>query len=303
MSYDVVIPLKSTNSEIVNNIKLLSDNPSVSKVLVGDAGIDSDILNEINKITNVVLIDQKHLTSQGTCIIDLIKNVSTEYFAYLHGDVTIPENWFQIMADNMGYSKFAECGRVYDYSIKHKEENITRVYPQSRPLSGSQFGEKSFFLEAVKDIEDDYLYRNEDLIIADLIDKQGGNYKIINETHHIHQIGYSRKNENIDGLTTVSVLNVPSNSNKDMYLFECQIRGIIKYCKPEKRYLINNVMYVVAVLKHFNKVEIIEDILNDKKTSFKWKMYIKFSSLYMFLFRLKKIIHFAKATNKEIMEK
>jgi len=299
MLYDVVIPLKSTNSLVVENLKEISRCSEVGRILIGDAGVDVHLIEEIRGINKIEVINQADIYSQGSCIIDLIRRVSTDYFVYLHGDVTLPENWFRVMAENLGSSKLAECGRVYQYSIRHEERHFQREYPSSRPLSGSQMGDTKFFLECTEHVDDDFLFRNEDLVFADLVDKNGGDYKIINQTHHFHQIGFDRINENIKPNSRLAYSRIPSQN--DVVLFKCQVQGILKYTRKKDWYMTENLIYALVVLKSFGESKFISDLLNEP--SYKaWHFTIRVHSLYCFIARFRKVFKTLIQSNRDIFE-
>jgi len=285
--YDVVIPLKSTNKLVVDNIIRVSDFHEVRKILIGDAGVESKVLTELSKIPKVKILQQRGFFSQGACIIDLVKNVETEYFVYLHADVVLPVDWFNVMREKLGNSMFAESGRKFDYSINHQASEMNRQYPLSRPNSGSQMGKTDFFLSVTKGVDDDFLFRNEDLVFADLVDQFGGNYKIINDTYHYHQIGYTRKNENISNNVELSFSTLPTKD--DIWLFECQAEGIIKYTKPRPN-LLHHLMLALSVLeKYGKKKDFTRKVL--KKEEYKlWHLHIRMYPIYFVKFRMKKIV-------------
>jgi hypothetical protein len=56
-----------------------------------------------------------------------------------------------------------------------------------RPFSGSQMGRKSKFDLVTSKIEDNYIYRTEDMIINKFVQDAGGKYGRVDETFHYHQ--------------------------------------------------------------------------------------------------------------------
>ena len=297
--YDVIIPLKSTNRLIIDNLRSISSFLEVKCIYIGDSGIDSLLRNEIESIAKVKIIDQSKFYSQGACIIDLIKHVDTKYFVYLHGDVTLPDDWFEKMRANLGNSKFAECGRVHKYNVEYSESILSREYPKARPLSGAQMGDTDFFIDATSCVDDDFLFRNEDLVFADLIQQRGGRYKIINQTYHVHQLGFNRVNENINSDTKVRLLSTPTA--KDLQLFRNQVEGIVKYSSPSQAHLRENVIYSIAVLKSLGDSEFLSELIK-KQNYKKWSFTIRLNSLFCFYFRLKKIYRVLRQTNRQIFE-
>lgn len=292
--YDVIIPLKSTNQLIIENVSAISYFKEVKNIYIGDSGISSEIIKCLSSINKVIIVDQKKIFSQGYCIIDLIKHVQTDFFAYLHGDVTLPSDWFTLMRQNIGRSTFAECGRIHLYDIKYEERLLSRTFPKHRPLSGAQFGKTDLFLSAVSKVDDDFLFRNEDLVFADLVKQNGGDYKIINQTHHYHQLGNNRVNENIKARMVLKTWSIPTID--DLWLFRCQIEGILKYTKNKDKYLIDNLMYALTVLKFLKDDEYIGKILKNPCYK-KWHLIIRMHPAYCLRLRIKNIIKMAIRSN------
>jgi len=298
IKFDIVIPLKSTNSSIIDNITLLSNNNHVNRIIIGDAGLNELIKLALSKLEKVEIFDQKNIYSLGFCIIDLIKKVGTEYFVYLHGDVTLPENWFEVMYSNMDSYEFAECARQYHYKIDTLDTQINLRSQHDRPLSGSQMGNTKFIIHATSSIEDDHLFRNEDIIIPDLVRKSGGKYGFINETYHTHQIGFSRVNEHIRATETISVVKKPTIN--DVQLFIHQICGIVKYTIPDSPYHIWNFDYSMTVLKKYSAD--LTQVNRELSLNRRWLLIYKLTWLRMLRRKISKIFRIMKMSDLEILE-
>ena len=132
----------------------------------------------------VEVLDHRNFTSLGYSIRHLIEAVETEWFVYLHSDVFLPPGWFEAMFARRNEFDWFECNQritvMADYLL-----DSTKV---ARAYSGSQMGRKAAFANVTPLIDDDYLYRNEDIIFAQLIARNGMRYGKVGETFHFHQI-------------------------------------------------------------------------------------------------------------------
>lgn len=300
--FDVIIPVKSTNRLFLNNIASLAEFQEVESIIIGDAGLAEDTRDSVRYMPKVNLISHAHFKSQGACIIDLVQRVSTSCFVYLHGDVTLPEGWFYEMYRGLSEADFVECGRHYEYEISHFDYSMDRVFPKARPLSGAQMGKRDFFLRASEKVDDDFLFRNEDLIFADLIEQIGGTYSIVNTTHHTHQIGFKRENENIDGSVSLKLVRRPSNSAKDRDIFLCQIRGLLKYTSGGHSYLRDNVLYSKLVLDSFGENTRFKCLMEGHPISWRWRIYEYLIPLSLLWLRARFVYKALRVPNQRLFE-
>jgi hypothetical protein len=294
MKIDVIIPLKSYNNKLIENIEKISIFSKVNRILIGDAGIPDHIRKNLESIDKVKIINHINLQSQGGSIRDLIRLCTTEFFVYLHADVTLPEDWFEIMERNMKHYDFAECKRIYNYNITIEDKKKREGF-KFRALSGSQMGRTKFVNESLMSLEDDYLFRNEDIVIADLIRENNGRYGIVDDTFHLHQIGH-KVDENITSDTEISLRR--NFTQKDVWVFENHLLGIIKYCKPDCKEHIWNFDHGVSVLKFLKT-----DLKKIKKqiNSLGWLLIYYTYSARMALRRIKKILNVAVSHNKDLL--
>src|SRR5205807_340309 len=114
----------------------------------------------------------------------LIEAVRTDWFVYLHSDVFLPPGWFATMSAHRREWDWFECDQritiLADYLLDQKGA--------ARAFSGSQMGRKSAFEKVTSAIDDDYLYRNEDIILATLVARAGFRYGKATDTFHFHQV-------------------------------------------------------------------------------------------------------------------
>jgi len=142
----------------------------------------------------VKIIDQLHLKTLGGCLKDLMERVETRWFVYVHSDVQLSENGFEMMqgfiAPKVG---IIESERVHwdgTYMIANSETipqyTYENYFERSRSFSGVQLIRKEAIEPLIKRLEDDFLYRNEDMIFQSECKKNGFEYKKT-WAMHVHQ--------------------------------------------------------------------------------------------------------------------
>lgn len=290
---DVIVPVKSTNKNFSQNIGLLSQFSWVKKIILGDSGMHEDVLADVIKLEKVEIIDQKNIYSQGKCITELAEATTTEYFAYFHGDVTVPEEWFEIMKNEIQDSAILECLRIYQYDICYTQAENKNQLGYRRPLSGTQLISKNKFLECTQNVHDDFLFRNEDLVFASLVQQAGYKYSKTEKTHHVHQIGFDRQNENVSYKNKVRLISEPSIS--DLKMFKNQLFGLIKYSSHKDVHCRSNfdLAYTVYIKLGGNK----DDLCKFIHQYTGWNIYFRLLRIRMSIRKLKLAIKILKSSD------
>ncbi|MHA1764670.1 MAG: glycosyltransferase family 2 protein, partial [Promethearchaeota archaeon] len=229
---DVIVPIINTNELFESNLYSWYRSIPINRLLIGYGGGTDNSLEIVKKFPRVKIIDQTkykdHLYgSQGKCIADLISLVETDWFIYLHSDVYLPEDWYDIMKSYQNKYDWFECARENVVLIKYEE----KVEKSVRAYSGSQMGRKEAFKNIIPKIEDGYLQNNEDIIFHEMILQEGYKYGKVLETKHYHQI--MNKGEKEPDYQYVFIKK-KTDKNWEKKIYTVQAKGIIKYCKPKK---------------------------------------------------------------------
>lgn len=224
---DVIIPLYHVNRFFRNNLKSYFKEIPINRVIIGNAGADDGVLDVLKEFPRVEILDHRHYKSLGFSLRDLVEKTQTRKFIYLHADVYLPDNWFNIIKTESTYYDWFEC----DQTIAVECEYLFKSSDSMRAYSGSQIGCSEIMKKAVSEIDDDFLYRNEDIIIQNLLVKCGGKYGKTAKTTHIHQLT-NKGGVHARRITGVQVNFEVSSAEKERSNHTYSY-GIIKYLNPE----------------------------------------------------------------------
>ncbi|MDH3324016.1 MAG: hypothetical protein OEL89_00095 [Candidatus Peregrinibacteria bacterium] len=147
-----------------------------------------------------------------------MERVKTEWFFFLHSDVELLKGSFKIMISKKGFGRgIIESNRLYLHE-QTKDLNFLKYIDYNdaiRAYSGYQLIRKKAIEPILAKIDDDYIYRNEDLIFQSECLKNGFEYKKC-WALHIHQV--------LDQKRTFD----------EYETHVMQVKGLIKYSNPTK---------------------------------------------------------------------
>ena len=236
------------------------------------------------KFPQIEIVDQLHFKTLGSCLADLMKRVKTEWFVYLHSDIRITPHAFKIMEMNKGadvgiieserlhwdgtYNKYLEG--VNDLRPKKDIEDscelkyfpqytYTNYYNRNRSFSGLQLFQKKSIEPLLERIEDDFIYRNEDIIFQSECFKN--KYKYVKTfAIHIHQT--INKNWTFNDLDTnimqwkgivkytipneINLLSVILPLKKIKHLYNLMLMSVLDFC------WCNNPNWAVQIIKYWD---------------------------------------------------
>jgi hypothetical protein len=228
IAVDVIIPLIHANELWETNLKSFYREIPINNLLIGDAGCLDKTIDAVSQFPRVKIFDHRHFVSQGFSIRKLIEAVETERFIYLHSDVYLPLNWFIDMEKYSSRFDWVECSPhltiLYDTPLEHRNVD--------RPFSGAQVGVTKSFKDILPIIEDDFLLRNEDIILAELLQGAGYSYKRIHDVFHYHQ--EMDKESPWRRKVKPFKLQYEMNPNDEIKIYNMQVKGLIKYLTPRE---------------------------------------------------------------------
>jgi len=271
---DVIIPVKNTKDNWEDCLGSFYREIPIDRLLIGDGGSIDDTIKIVRKYPRVTVFDQSKLNLLGYRIKCLIEEVETEWFVYLHSDVSLPKGWYEEMCKYRGRWDWFECRRIAVYP-DGKQQELTGQYKKSRAYSGSQMGKTAVLKKAVEPIQDDYIYRTEDIIIKQYVESLGYKYGKVPTTFHYHHV-------------------VPHTRTKDeqVKLAIQSAKATIKYLRPTRE----NIVYVYRNIQKLSELGVYhKDEWKDwvQKTSPDWSKWIAVFRLWELT--MKNIIKVGKA--------
>lgn len=222
---DVIIPIIHTNELWRVNLHSLYREIPIRRLLIGDGGCKDDSLDIAQEFPRVEVFDHRQFVSLGFSLRKLIEEVTSEWFIYVHSDVYIPPGWFDTMRTHQAEYDWFGCPQQMTVMVEY------RLVDHTRPYAGSQMGRKAAFAEGISRIDDDFVYRQEDYVLADIVKKGGGKEGRIEDTFHYHQLTY-RPSQWARTVKRVA-LEVDQTPQEQVRAAVTQAKGIVKYLDPD----------------------------------------------------------------------
>jgi hypothetical protein len=227
-SVDVIIPVIHTNELWETNLRSIYREIPVNRLLIGDGGCVDDSIEVVSKFPRVKVFDQREYKTLGYSLRKLIEAVETEWFVYLHSDVYLPEGWFSAMRQHQPEYDWFGCPMRHTVMVEYS------LAYQDRPYFGSQMGRKGAFQQVAR-IDDDYVYRQEEFVLSDLVERAGFKHGKVEDTFHYHQTmhkpsPWSRKVRSVE-------INTDLSPEEEVRTHTMQAKGIIKYLEPNNSWV------------------------------------------------------------------
>ncbi len=267
---DVIIPVIHTNELWRANLNSIYREIPVRRLLISDGGCKDDSIRIARSFPRSEVLDHSNYVSLGYCLRKLIEAVETEWFAYLHSDVYLPPGWFDAMRAHQKEYDWFGCPQRITALVEYP--NVDVLGGEIRPHAGSQMGRKAAFLPGLGEIDDDYVYRQEDFVLRNLVEKHGFKSGNVEDIFHFHQVmhklsPWARK------ISSVSI-KVEWTREEEVRASMMQIKGIVKYLEPSPA-LIREVESHLRRLLALNAITQVEFDKWVIKTKPSWKQSIK----------------------------
>lgn len=225
---DVLIPVIHTNELWEANLRSLYREVPINRLLISDGGCRDDSLKKLENYPRVTILNHQQFKTLGFCLRKLIEEVQTEWFVYVHSDVYLPSGWFERMQTHQKDYEWFGCPQRITALLEYS--NIDKLGGEVRPYAGSQMGKKAAFEAGLTRIEDDYVYRQEDFVLASIVTESGFREGKVEDVFHYHQVMHKESpwGRKIRGVS----LDVEWSPEERVRNSTMQVRGIIKYLKP-----------------------------------------------------------------------
>jgi len=229
---DVIIPVIHTNELWEANLFSFYREIPIHTLLIGDGGCIDDSIAIAQKFPRVHVLDHRNYKSLGYSIRKLIEAVESEWFVYVHSDAYLPKGWFDAMYKHQDDYDWFGCPMQNIYMVEFDNDY------GDRPWAGTQMGRKHAFDNGLRRIDDDYVYRQEDFVFADIVNKAGFKEGKVTDTLHYHQsmikpTPWSRKVKRVQ-------IEMEMSREEEVRTHSTLTKGIIKYLQPSCPWLIIN---------------------------------------------------------------
>lgn len=225
---DIIIPVIHTNELWEKNLISIYREIPVRRLLISDGGCTDNSIEIVRRFPRVEVLDHRQYVSLGYCLRKLIEAVESEWFVYLHSDVYLPHGWFEAMKEHRREYDWFGCPQRITAMVEYP--NVDMLSGERRPYAGSQMGRKAAFVDGLARIDDDYVYRQEDLVLLDVIERQGFRHGFVEDIFHYHQVMH-KESPWARKLKSVAV-KVEWSRNEEIRASMMQIKGIVKYLEP-----------------------------------------------------------------------
>lgn len=248
----VIIPVLHTNELWEANLHSIYREIPVAELILSDGGCVDNTIEIAKKFPRVRILDHRHLKSLGYSIRMMIEEVKTDWFLYLHSDVYLPGGWFNEMEKNK--DNFDWYGTRMRHTVMVEYDLDYGV----RPWAGTQMGRTSKFIEGIKRIDDDYVYRQEDFVFSDIVASAGGKEGKIENAYHYHQ---TMRKPSPTGRQIKDVkIEVTMKREEEVRTWETQMKGIVKYFNDTNHAWLKNDAIISAYhliqLKAYSEAEL-----------------------------------------------
>lgn len=220
----VLIPVLHTNELWEANLKSIYREIPVHTLLIGDGGCIDDSIEIAKRFPRVEVLDHRSFRSLGYSLRKLIEAVRTDWFAYLHSDVYLPDGWFDRMYPHREDYDWFGCRMQHTIMVEYDSD------PGERPYIGTQIGRTATMAKHIDQIDDDFVYRQEEFVLANIVALGGGKEGRIDDVFHYHQT--LRKPSPWQRTVTSVHIDVETSPEEEFRTWDMQLRGIVKYLEP-----------------------------------------------------------------------
>ncbi len=226
---DVIVPVIHTNELWRANLLSFYREVPIHKLIIGDGGCIDDSIEVAREFPRVQVLDHREYKSLGYSLRKMIEAVEADWFIYVHSDAYLPPGWFDAMQNHQPEYEWFGCPMQHTVMVEYNMDY------GNRPWAGAQMGRKQAFETGLKRIDDDYVYRQEDFVFAELVKNAGYREGKVTDTFHYHQTirktsPWERKIKSVD-------LQIEIGKEEEVRAAVMQVKGLVKYLAPEPQHV------------------------------------------------------------------
>lgn len=290
---DVIIPIIHANELWKSNLLSAYREIPINRLLIGDGGCTDNSIEIVKEFPRVVVFDHSGYKTLGYSIRKLIEAVEADWFIYLHSDVYLPDDWFNAMREHQESYDWYECSQQITVLVEYLKD--IRKNKRGFGFGGSHMGRRVAFEQAIKSMDDDYIYRNEDIIIRTLVEREGFRCGKVGDIFHYHQVMHK---EGTWGPKIKAIdFQLEMSKEEEIRTYTMQAKGFIKYLEPSPVLVreLQNSLFRLLELKAIDFYEFKKWVV---ETNPKWLPYMSKKHLIV-----KRLATFLKSSYKLIIDR
>jgi len=249
----------------------------VNKFFVIDGGSKDNTIEILKKYPRMEIHVRPDIRTTGKGFEFLFNIVTTPWIVFVDCAKVPAEGWYDEMMKYKSKYDFFGSKRINHYEFEREDPTTTDI--NKRPLGGPWFIRK----KSIKGyhVDDDYAWRMTDILIRQVVEKNGYKYGAVSSTHHVCYISDEKKYESDEEKRgSQLVFKVPemkiTNWKNWEKRFENWRKAIIKYLDPDLcPYYISDELLVDMMKLDIDWVKKTNIKWYHKLKKFKKKRYIK----------------------------
>jgi len=267
---DVIVPIIHSNELWKSNLYSFYREIPIHCLLIGDGGCIDDSIEIVKRFPRVKVLNHKKYKTLGYSIRKLIESTDKQWFSYIHSDVYLPKGWFDTMQKHQKEYDWFGCALEHTVLVEYADKNNTA---KIRPFAGSQMGRKDAFIKGLKTINDDYVYRQEDFVFANLVEENGYKHGRVEDIFHYHQTMH--KLSKWERTVKKVIVETDITPSEELRTHLMQAKGFIKYLDPNPYFVawVESELASLADIKQLNWDEFKQWV---QQTNPKWLPHLKY---------------------------
>jgi glycosyltransferase involved in cell wall biosynthesis len=155
----------------------------VARLIVCDGGSKDRTISILEKFPRVELHIRPDIRTTGKGLEFLLSQATAEWVMHMDADLSFPRGWYDEMCKYRDRFDAFDSARVLAYEFYREDPAVSD--PNKRPVVSSPQMARRKALEKYK-VDDDYIWRIDDIVSRQAVEKAGFRYGKVSTTFHFH---------------------------------------------------------------------------------------------------------------------